>query len=156
MKNKDLVFELENGRELNVVFVGDKKYSMNLIALSNRYRNLNVEVVEKSSNYMDILDKMKDIDIIIDYHDEKENIANLGELQRLAFYSSSKEHRVTLGYSYINTSNEGIDNVIITSFKDEVPIVKEFEMDNEYTPYNLLQITLNEHDNLNKGKVLVI
>lgn len=154
MENKDLILDLENGRDINVLLVAEEKYFMNLLALSNRYRNLNVKVIKKSDNYMNIAEEMDNIDIIIDYRDKKEDMANLGELQRLAFNSSSNDHRVTLGYSYVNTSNEGIDNVIITSFKEEIPVVKEFEMDNEYTPYDLLQITLNEHDGLDKKKVL--
>ena len=153
MENKDLILDLENGRDINVLLVAEEKYHMNIMALSNRYRNLNVKAVEKSDNYMELTEEMDNIDIIIDYRDEKRNINNLGELQRLAFYSSSNDHRVTVGYSCIDLSNIGIDNVIITSFKDE-PVVKEFEIDNEYTPYDLLQITLNEHDDLEKTKVL--
>ena len=154
MKNRDLIFDLENGRQLDVVLVTDKKYSMNLLGISRRYRNLNIKVLEKEENYMHLLEEMKNIDIIIDYHEKKEDIINLGQLERLAFNSSSSDHRVTIGYSYANNDNEGIDNVIISSYKDESKMVQEFEIDNEYTPYDLLQITLNEHDDLEVVKAL--
>ena len=156
MEDKDLIFELENGRKLDVVFIGRKKYFMNLLGLHELYPNLNVKVVEKADNYMDILEEMPNIDVIIDYHEEKEDIVNLGELQRLAFSSSNDNHRTTVGYTYIDSYEYGLDYVMITSYKEGLKTTIEFEIDNEYTPYNLLQITLNEHDNLNKGKVLVI
>lgn len=154
MKNRDLIFDLENGRQLDVVLVTDKNYSMNLLGISRRYSNLNIKVLEKEENYMHLLEEMKNIDIIIDYHEKKEDIINLGQLERLAFNSSSSDHRVTIGYSYANNDNKGIDNVIISSYKDESKMVQEFEIDNEYTPYDLLQITLNEHDDLEVVKAL--
>lgn len=156
MEDKDLIFELENGRKLDVVFIGDKKYSMNLLGLHEIYPNLNVKVLEKNNNYMDVLEEMNNIDIIINYHEEKEDIVNLAELQRLAFSSSNDKHRTTVGYTQIDPYEYGLDYVMITSYKDGLPTMIEFEIDNEYTPYDLLQITLNEHDNLNKEKVLVI
>ena len=154
MKNKDLILELENGREINVLLVAEEKYFMNLLALSNRYRNLNVKAIEKCDIYMSVLDDMKNIDIIINYREEKEDIVNIGQLTRLAFVSSLKnDNRVTVGYSYIN-NNSGIDNILVSSYKEENNAVEEIQIDNDYTPYDLLQIVLNEHDELEKVKVM--
>ena len=154
MENKDLIFELENGREINVLLVAEEKYFMNLAALSNRYRNLNIKAIEKSHNYMHVLDKMNNIDIIINYNEKKEDIENLGQLERLSFNCSTDNHRVTVGYAYCDSCNDGFDSVVIVSSKDGIQTIEEFEIDNEYTPFDLLQITLNKHDNLEKVKTL--
>ena len=53
-------------------------------------------------------------------------------------------------------ANRAFYGIRMLTNKDGLPTMIEFEIDNEYTPYDLLQITLNEHDNLNKEKVLVI
>ncbi len=155
MENKDLISELENGRKLNVLLVSEVKYFMSLIGLHKIYPNLNIKVLEKIDNYPKIFGEIDGVDIIINYHSPKENLADLSRLEELALkYSLDNSKRVTIGYSYIDPYNEGLDNIIITSYKEKVSEIGQFEMDNEYTPYDLLQITLNEHDELEKVKNL--
>lgn len=155
MEDRKLISELENGRKLNVLLVSEEKYFMNLIGLHKIYPNLNIEVLEKIDNYSKIIGEIDNIDIIINYHSKKENLADSNSLEELALkYSLDNNKRVTIGYSYIDPYNEGLDNIILTSYKEKVSEIKQFEIDNDYTPYDLLQITLNEHDELEKVKTL--
>lgn len=155
MKDGNLIYQLENGRKLDILLISERKYFMNLIGLHKIYPNLNVRVLEKIDNIENKLGEMDNIDIIINYSSEKENLADLSKLEELALKCSSENNkRVTIGYSYIDYYNFGLDNIIFTSYKEKVDVIKQFEIDNDYTPYDLLQIILNEHDNLEKSKIL--
>lgn len=157
MENRTLIEELENGRKLDVLLITDKKYLMNLLGLHSFYPNLNVIVLEKIDNYKRVLEDIENIDIIINYHSENENLADLDQLEEIALkYSIDNNKRVTIGYSYIDPYDKGLDNIDLVSYKNKVNVMTQCEIDNDYTPFDLLQITLNEHDDFEKQKVLRI
>ena len=121
MENRTLIEELENGRKLDVLLITDKKYLMNLLGLHSFYPNLNVIVLEKIDNYKRVLEDIENIDIIINYHSENENLADLDQLEEIALkYSIDNNKRVTIGYSYIDPYDKGLDNIDIVSYKLEV------------------------------------
>lgn len=154
MENQRLIYELENGRSLDVLFISEEKYSMNLNGLSRLYKNLNIRVVKKSDNYNNILDEMDNIDIIIQYHEKKEDVTSLEKLSKLAYNYSNNNHIVTIGYSYINNYNDELENIVVIKCREKTQSINEFQIDNDYTPYDLLQLTINYHDYKEKEKVL--
>ena len=126
------------------------------------YRNLEVTVNGGSTLYLD-MDKYqleKDYDLILFYSSEEYNADELLKLKNIAFEKSNdNDSRVSIGYSYILPESERIfsdikEQIRLVSFKDCVEN-NEITYGVEYfNTLDLINMTLNFHNELENSKVL--
>lgn len=159
MKSENyLINELENGRNLKIMFISHNAYWFNLQQLEKRYENCQVDISGRCTFKAWNKDKGKNSNLIFYYSSDYFDKSDLDYLEQKAFAISKEQNkRVSLGYSYIIPLEERTDKSIseemkIISYNDDIRDEITVSIDNLSNPLNLAEIILKTSDELDNQK----
>ncbi|MCM1370972.1 MAG: hypothetical protein NC181_03680 [Clostridium sp.] len=163
LKENYFIKQLENGKNLKVCFMVHNAYWCYLEKINKHYPNCKIDVYGSSMHYFTSrnkdfnLEKNYNYDLIIV---DAASLQEIEELYRMEIMASkisyNNQKDVTIGYVYFLPPEERVNevsrNFIVETFKNgEKNSVDNISIPND-TVYDLLNITLKKHEEIDKTK----
>jgi len=152
---------LDTKRNLNVISMSQDAYFYQVQMLAHRYDNIKIDIFGGKTSYIKNRENMghptlDNPDLIILYSsfiEEDKELETLKDMTRKV--SKAQGKRVTTGYAYIipweeRETKKSLHEVKVLSILGDEEYIETIPTAQFFQPLNLLDITLQVHDELNK------